>query len=66
METFFQPLSIYGLRASTTIEGVCEKTKGKIKYNALGFGKVDDNVFVSMEMIRIGQSLCLYCVLRFL
>ena len=31
-------------------------TKGKIKYDALGFGKVEDNVFIDMELLRIGKS----------
>lgn len=46
----------YGLRDSTTTESICEVTKGKIKYDALGFGKVEDNVFIDMELLRIGKS----------
>ena len=30
-------------------------TKGKIKYDALGFGNVEDNVFIDMELLRIGK-----------
>ena len=50
-------LENYALRCPVTKEGVCETTRGKIKYNALQLGMIaNDDDMRPMELLRIGRN----------